>query len=224
MKDDKLYKSIAGLKCSGWTNGAIKKFLGESDKEVKNRYYSSAAPIKLYCVDRITTTEQTEEWLEWQKSYLLKKDSLKKRAEKAVLTKVNNLLEEVKEEYEPYVEKFPPDKLVKYAIQHYNDLWFYRGKDKIASISSDEEFLIRIAENFLRHTTSNYDGCVDSTTGKCGKDMAYFYIRELIDDEIKNIYPDIGSYVRTGISILKNKKEVKKEKKKKKKAELQKVG
>lgn len=58
-----------------WTDGAIKKFLGEPDERVKNPHYASAAPMRLYTLKRVCTTENTPEFQEWQEKYLQRKES-----------------------------------------------------------------------------------------------------------------------------------------------------
>lgn len=59
--------SKAGLKGLGWTEGAIKKFLGEPDDRVENPHYSNAAPMCLYYIARIEEAEDTPEFQKWLK-------------------------------------------------------------------------------------------------------------------------------------------------------------
>lgn len=49
----------------GWTDAAIKKFLGEPDELRENPRYRSAAPMKLFRIGRIEDVERTPEWAEW---------------------------------------------------------------------------------------------------------------------------------------------------------------
>lgn len=61
MADDAEYISVSGIcgKRKGWTKGRITKFLGEPDKLVRNPHYSTAAPMRLYDLDRVEAAEAT---------------------------------------------------------------------------------------------------------------------------------------------------------------------
>lgn len=61
MADDIEYISVSGIcgKRRGWTKGRITKFLGEPDKLVRNPHYSTAAPMRLYDLDRVEAAEAT---------------------------------------------------------------------------------------------------------------------------------------------------------------------
>jgi hypothetical protein len=55
--------SIAGLCCrGGWTRRLIDKLLGEPDKLARNPHYISAAPMRLYLLERVAEIEQTPEY------------------------------------------------------------------------------------------------------------------------------------------------------------------
>ena len=49
----------------GWTEAAIRRFLGEPDRRVPNPVYRSAAPARLYSMTRVTAAEDTPEWQAW---------------------------------------------------------------------------------------------------------------------------------------------------------------
>lgn len=51
----------------GWTDAAIKKFLGSEDKNTKNPVYRSASPVCLYLIERVLEAESTEEFEQWKK-------------------------------------------------------------------------------------------------------------------------------------------------------------
>ena len=58
--------SVAGLKARGWTDAAIRQFLGEPDKLVDNPHYKSAAPMRLYALARVEAVEASPAWQETQ--------------------------------------------------------------------------------------------------------------------------------------------------------------
>ena len=45
----------------GWTKGLINELLGEPDLFVDNPHYKSAAPMRLYFLDRVKHIEQTSD-------------------------------------------------------------------------------------------------------------------------------------------------------------------
>jgi hypothetical protein len=55
--------SVAGLCCrGGWTRRLIDRLLGEPDKLARNPHYASAAPMRLYLLERVAEVEQTPEY------------------------------------------------------------------------------------------------------------------------------------------------------------------
>ena len=45
--DEGRFISVAGLKANGWTDKAIRLFLGAEDEQADNPHYSRAAPMRL---------------------------------------------------------------------------------------------------------------------------------------------------------------------------------
>lgn len=74
-RDEKNYLSKKAIKDRGWTEGAIKKFLGEPDKLAKNKR-SSRTKVHLYLEDRVVSMESTEEWKEWYNGSLKRRNAL----------------------------------------------------------------------------------------------------------------------------------------------------
>ena len=75
-RDDKNYLSKTAIKDRGWTEGAIKKFLGEPDKLAKNKW-SSRTKVHLYLEDRVVSVESIDEWKEWFNSSLKRRNILR---------------------------------------------------------------------------------------------------------------------------------------------------
>lgn len=75
-RDDKNYLSKTAIKDRGWTEGAIKKFLGEPDKLAKNKR-SSRTKVHLYLEDRVVSMESTDEWKEWFNSSPKRRNALR---------------------------------------------------------------------------------------------------------------------------------------------------
>jgi len=53
------------VKERGWTEGAIKKFLGNPDKTAPNCYSKKKSEVKLFSCDRVKRIEETEQWQDW---------------------------------------------------------------------------------------------------------------------------------------------------------------
>ena len=54
--------SVPRLKDRGWTTALIRDFLGEPDWLVKKPHYSTAAPIRLYALERVEKAENNPHW------------------------------------------------------------------------------------------------------------------------------------------------------------------
>jgi hypothetical protein len=58
-RDKPTFLGTAALKARGWSPGMIDSLLGEPDKLKKNPRYSTAAPMRLYLLDRVAVVEQS---------------------------------------------------------------------------------------------------------------------------------------------------------------------
>src|ERR1700759_2599134 len=74
---------IAGR--TGWSQAAIKKFLGPHDIEKPNPHYKKAAPLKLYYEKRIMEAETTPEFDNFCTQNAKRKESAKKGTETKIL-------------------------------------------------------------------------------------------------------------------------------------------
>lgn len=191
-KKNYIYKSTL-LQRKDWTEKAIKTFLPQHDKEVKNPKYKSAAPSKLYELEKVEAVENSEGF----KSFAVKNHKRILGAIQAVSTKYENIMDYVNN---IVIEVLLVDKsvLVKKSIEHYNSIqsdWHYnRGgyrkqcDPKTASINSDDSFLRRITINYLRHQLTNYENELSRIYGKVGNDDAYTILKERINQAILDKY------------------------------------
>lgn len=67
--------SKKGVKCRGWTDGAIDRLLGEPDKYAPNPHYKSAEPMRLYRLSRVQLLEETAEFKRFQERKLKRRSS-----------------------------------------------------------------------------------------------------------------------------------------------------
>jgi hypothetical protein len=52
-----------------WTPTALKKFLGEPDKLVRNPVYRNAPQMRMFLTSRVEEVEDTDEWRAWEDGY-----------------------------------------------------------------------------------------------------------------------------------------------------------
>lgn len=177
------YYNKKELKDMGWTDAAIKKFLGEADDTKVNPMYKNAAPMQLYLDSRVKAVSRTQEY----KDFMSKSAARKVAAKKAVKTKHDQLMEEL-ENIEVTVTVLPKDKLLQFAIDSYND-WNWHRDVESASKNSDKAFLDRIQVNFIRHNLTEYDEHLYGIKGRVGIYFGVDRIRDVIFEEIAKAYP-----------------------------------
>jgi hypothetical protein len=186
------YYSKTNLKVRGWTDKAIEIFLKSHDKESKNPYYSSASPMKLYSILRVENVEKTTIF----KEYKNKNEKKRKSSQQAVITKKEKILNYIKN-INIELKKEDYNSILKKAINSYNIF-----KEEIslrreyfdfqpATLNSDEEFLMRIFVNYIRHKLTNYDEDIEKIFGKVGKIEAYYLLNKKIYNKISEVYPSL---------------------------------
>jgi hypothetical protein len=197
------YITPARLKSErGWTDGLIKKFLGQPDKTAPNPHYSSGgAPMRLYLRVRV---DEAEASAEWQAAKVGKAGARAKiaRASKTTADRKRAELLAAIERVTVIVPDLTIEELRKLAVKHYNLLWASRGKyDKRASENDDPAFLDRISYNCLRHDLVNIevadgdlvyrDDLIASLHGMVGKNDAYDALWDKVSDAITDVYPHL---------------------------------
>jgi len=190
QEEKEQYVSLKGLKAEGWTDKLIQKFLQAPDKTATNPIFASAAPIKLFLRTRVQFVSQTPEFLEEK----AKADVRKTSARKAVTTKKDALMAEIKK-LKIQVKILPFEKVKSLAIDAYNDHKAYismeYGHDcEFASKkNNDKNFLDRIVVNFIRHELTSYDHSLEIIAGKVGASLALAEIRRKVYAAIAQAYP-----------------------------------
>jgi hypothetical protein len=82
MTAEEQYITKADLKLTrGWTDAAIKKFLGKEDKNARNPIYRSASPVCLYLFERVLAAEASAEFEIWRQASQKRKEAAKKASE-----------------------------------------------------------------------------------------------------------------------------------------------
>jgi len=187
---NKEYMTKSTLKTRGWTDKGMGLFLKTHDKEAKNPVFKSASPMKLYLIQRVEKAEQTKRFQEFQSKNKTKREGSKK----AVDTKRQNLLQEIKG-WNIQLEQKDLENIKKSAIYSYNQFKQEMAEEfdnydfTPATIKSDVLFLNRIIVNYLRHNLSNYDDKLEEIFGKVGKAEAYHIINKKIYSKMAEVYP-----------------------------------
>ncbi len=191
---NRIYFSRTGLKARGWTDRAIDLFLSEPDLEMENPHYKNAAPMKLYLIRRVEEIEKTEGFIDFKSKSLHRTT----RAKKAVKTKRDRLIEQVKE-WKIDLKRENLQTITNEAIVHYNKRKECIAFEKLhgcdftpASSQSDRIFLRRIITNYLRHQLSNYEEQLERIFGKVGTREAYKIVRGKINKKIFEVYPELN--------------------------------
>lgn len=176
---------LADLKGRGWTDGLIKRLLGQPDKLKRNPVFRSKLPMKLYDPGRVLPLENSDEF----QDVLKRVGERKKAARRAVETKTVR----VKMDLARITIRVPGlgrDRLITRACQHYNARADDRGDlYNIANASCDQEFLDRIAVNYLRHCLTDYERQLCRFVGRVGQAEAYQKIKCKVLDAIARAYP-----------------------------------
>lgn len=185
--DKKEYITKTQLKERGWTDSIIKKMDLKHDMEKDNPFYKKSAPMKLYSINKIKKIEKTKTFQELYKKVLKRKKS----AQKSVKTKKEKILQ-FANDVDIKIDYMDDKKLTRAAIESYNS-WNYNRPSVLfgnvhfepASFDSDEDFLHRIKNNYIRHKLTNYDDILIQIKSKVGKSEAYELIKNRVEERIQ---------------------------------------
>lgn len=181
--------TLSSVKSRGWTELAIKKWLGKPDKVAKNPHGRNAPPMKLFLLKRVEEIESGEEWIKWSNDTKNKRRTIGEKSKERAEKKRQEILDYIKN-LSIEINLFEKEELYRLACKHYNCLWASRGNfEKCADLSCSKPFLNRIAVNMLRHEFSQYEEELGEIFGKIGKDLAYVELKNLVLDKIKEKYP-----------------------------------
>ena len=183
------------LKERGWTEAAVKRFLGEPDALADNPYYRSAAPMRLYDLARVETTEQSAPWQEWFESGKARRAAASVRQTARMDECRAQLAAEIRA-VKIRLPQLEEEALFRAAVKNRNAQaqWHVeeRGRHdfhRATVASADPAALQRWAVNYLRHVETEYDWLLDRVTGRVGVDEGRRLIRKRILDAIADRYP-----------------------------------
>ncbi len=174
----------------GWTKAMIKEYGLEPDKEVRNPHYRCSGDMKLYLLDKIEAIE-ADAWFKTRYAKSLKRrESAREAANRVAQRKFQETMDYV-DSIQIELPDWKKEKVFKKAIEHYNDLWTYRGKyDKYIYDWQylDDETLERLTTNYFRHGYFDYDEVLDSLFGEVGVSFAHTVLKERINTAVHDKY------------------------------------
>lgn len=171
------------LRARGWTPAMVRQYLGQPDTIV--RIWRTSHHMHLFDVGRVEQAEAQPEWGARADEAAQRSAAGKARAETAAAKTV-----EWAQAVEVKVPVMPMEELFDRAKESYEELWAYRGEMRFAD-GDNEEFLHRIAVNYLRHECTKYERLLASSRGEVGRLEAQAVIRERVLDAIADAYPDL---------------------------------
>lgn len=168
----------SALKDRGWTDTAIKRFLGEPDSTYPNPHYRSGPPVKLWTLSRVEAVEQSEEFLEWKANA----DKRKRAAQAAVRTRAANMVERMRKA-EVTIEKG-------WSFNEVYDLARRTHGGNYAGDPGPFFWSLDKGRNAIRHCLTNYEALWSiCNRGETGEE-AYRVLRERVDALIDESYPE----------------------------------
>lgn len=176
--------SVSELKARGWTRTLIERFMPEADATRPNPLFRSAAPMRLYCRQRVVALEATEEFFLARRASEFRQNA----AKKAVATKTALTLK-LARELPVTVHRMSLEKLLKRAVAHYEAHHDYLRSAQCEPWGKEDAFRDRICVNYLRHHATQYHENLDRVAGKVGIARAYLVLWQRIGQEIKAKYP-----------------------------------
>lgn len=180
------------LKKRGWTEAMVRDLLGEPDSRVPNPRYRSAAPMRLWALDRVTVAESGEEF-----AARLKAGKARSAASVAAADKRRKQLLDRVSAMTVRVPQLGEEELASKAIKHRNrerefreDFWWVNPDDPS---SVEDKTLERWKVNYLRHALTNYERQLTAVAGKVGVRDAKSLIRRKVYDAISERYPSLAA-------------------------------
>lgn len=194
----------SNLKARGWTDEAIRRFLGEPDERREGARGSYRWVAHLYLASRVAAAEALPDFVSWRAERQERGDRARRAADRAAAARV-----EAARAWEPRIIRRPLAEVRLSAIAHYNERlarrcaraeeWGYESVDELpppATEDSAPAFLDRIAVNYVRHRLTAYDGKMRALTGKQRGEEAIRLLRLRVLDAIAKAYPELAEEAR----------------------------
>jgi hypothetical protein len=192
--------TAAALRARGWTDAAIRRFLGAPDRTVANPVYRSAAPLRLYDPARVAAVEATAAWRAWQARSAVRRAVAQAAAEQRRRQTIATVAA-----LPIRVIRLPRAELEQRAVSHRNARVAERAErrgwdggwdggwglaDEPATADGvDPQTLARWCVNWLRHQGTRYDQALDDLYARVGRREAARLLRVRVYEAIAAAYP-----------------------------------
>lgn len=188
----------------GWNDDRLERYLGAPDFTTENSYRKNSI-TNWYMTKRVEKAEGYKTFQKEAQKSIAQHEKRKEAGFKAAETKrsktrqlVEDRLTEVLLRQE--VKSLKKDQLYNLAVDHYNELHEWRAIERnnyyfeYATVQgSPEDFLKRIAVNFLRHDGTTYDEELEVYFNQVGKHEAINMVRKHVYDLIAREYPYLSA-------------------------------
>jgi hypothetical protein len=181
----------ADLKARGWTDGLIKRFLGEPDATRRNPFYRRGSPMKLYEVSRVEEVETLPEFAE-----AMRKAKIRSKATSQAMQRQADSLLAVVKAIEITVRRIDLQTLRRLAIKEWEADKLERGRFDADGQEADEATVRRWMVNYIRHHLTAYDAIIDGLFGRVGKQPAYELLKSRTLQAIAKVYPELADACR----------------------------
>lgn len=182
----------------GWSRRAIAKFLPDPCKTAPNPMYRCAPNMKLYCLKRIQATERAADFEEWRAKCERRKQAAKLAGARRIEREKQSALEKISEVFAKgwLTPKRLSTREIRKQMEEQLDA-FNQNMDWGRNWEPKNLYIcIRTMRNHVRHQMTNYDyvraqlGLWKGTTAQA-KEIAYEALREKVESEIDNVYPEL---------------------------------
>jgi hypothetical protein len=180
----------AQLRERGWTPAMIRDLLGDPDANRPNPYYASAAPLRLYVLDRVVNAERTPAFAERRK-----KAARRRAARSAYVDQSRQLLFAELDAWPIKVQRMPLKRLTERAVAEINAISAERSWDPqppVTVADVDQATLDRWCVNYVRHQLTVYDEGLEALFGRIGRAQATVRWRTRIYAAIADAYPTLA--------------------------------
>jgi hypothetical protein len=171
----------------GWTKKLIEQLLPEPELK-SNPHYKKAPKMRLWEKDDVENAMQSQDFIDFQKYSEKRRQS----AKKAVETKIDKMMNEVKEKIKNINVKFVnDDRLIIRTLKSKEEYMISIEKYDYPTTKEEvgEAVLQRWIVNYIRHELTSYDDELYEMSGKVGCHQAYLIYRESVLMKIAEVYP-----------------------------------
>ena len=194
---------LSELKENGFNQKLIDELLPEPTLKQNSRY-KKAAPMKLWHEDDVKKAMETQAY----KDYQAVRAKRQAAAEKAINTKTEKLMDEVKTAIEKITVKRIDIKKLKNKTISAKQAWYAINGYERAAYNADEETVNRWMVNYIRHNYTEYENDLESLFNRVGKTQAYVLLKNAILDKIAAVYPELEQECKSQMLAISSEKGV----------------